>query len=79
MSKTIRTKFKCHSKREYYGLNKQLEYEYQFSAVKDGSPEKKNFWKFTPAGNVSVSTVFIDTFQVGKEYYLDFIEAVEAI
>jgi hypothetical protein len=47
-------------------------------AVTDGSPENKAFWEATPSGELSVSTVKQDVFEVGTEYYLDITAAAKA-
>lgn len=73
----VRCKFRCDSKREFVGYppgGKTL-YDYQFSAVMGNSSdtdENKKFWKYTPSGQVNVTTVTDGTFEVGREYYLDF-------
>jgi len=43
--------------------------------VVDGSEENKQFYKWTPGGNVLLSTINSDAakqFIVGKSYYVDF-------
>jgi len=47
-------------------------YTYKFSAVTSGSDENKRFWRWTPSGFVELSSVLVDAFEPGKEYYLDF-------
>ncbi len=45
--------------------------------VISGSLENENFYKWTPGGNISLSTVnpqAAEYFTVGREYYIDFIE-----
>lgn|SRR3990167_959950 len=47
-------------------------------AVYDGSEENKDFFKYTPAGNISLSTVnnsAADKFEMNQEYYVDFTKA----
>ena len=70
MQKT-RCKFACVSKREYVGWTGKLLYEYEFSAVTGESPENKAFFEATPQGSLKVSTVKVDSFEVGKTYFLD--------
>jgi hypothetical protein len=75
MTKTIRCKFSCASKREYRGYsdgqtNVPL-YEYIFYAVTGGTDENKSFFASTPAGNFTCSGARPDWFVVGEEYYID--------
>lgn len=42
--------------------------------VINGSPENEQFYKYTPGGNLILSTInkaAFDQFEVGKEYYVD--------
>lgn len=74
--RTIRCKFRCISKKEMTQYNSpQNLYEFEFYAVTDGSEENKNFFKWTPNGSLKTGVVQQDAFVVGKEYYLDIIEA----
>ena len=71
-----RCKFKCVSKREYEGWGKAPVpkfYEYEFQVVTGGSHENDMFFASTPSGSLKVSVVRDDSFDVGKEYYLDFL------
>lgn len=46
--------------------------------VTGGSPENDSFFKYTPGGNVKLSTINADAakqFEVGKEFYVDFTPA----
>ncbi len=46
--------------------------------VYSGSEENKEFYKYTPAGNISLSVVnpkAAEQFELGKSYYVDFSEA----
>ncbi len=46
--------------------------------VYSGSEENKEFYKYTPAGNISLSVVnpkAAEQFIVGQEYYIDFTPA----
>ncbi len=48
--------------------------------VYSGSEENKDFFRYTPAGAISLSIVNLkaaDQFIVGKSYYVDFTEAPE--
>ena len=43
--------------------------------VRDGSPENKEFFKWTPAGFIELQVVNPDAakqFEIGKEFYVDF-------
>jgi hypothetical protein len=72
----VRCKFVCTSKREYKIYSDGFAYEYEFSAVTgDGSEENKSFWKWTPAGKLTVSVVTDGRFKVGASYFLDLSEA----
>jgi hypothetical protein len=53
----------------------KITFSFKFQVVTEGSKENEEFFASTPAGTVEVSTVRNDTFQVGKEYYLDFTDA----
>lgn len=49
-----------------------------FSVVYTGSEENKQFFKYTPGGQINlnvVSKATCDKYEVGKEYYIDFIPA----
>ena len=42
--------------------------------VVSGSAENESFYKFTPGGNLTLSTInqkAFEQFEVGKEYYVD--------
>lgn len=67
----IKAKFKCTSitiTKSYDGLV----YDYKFSAVTSGSKENETFWKWTPSGSISLSSIRSDLFEIDKEYYVDF-------
>lgn len=70
----MRCKFKLTSKT-------QLEEGYQlnFIVVYANSPDNEKYFKYTPSGTINISLINEDTankFTPGKEYYLDFIEAL---
>lgn len=74
---TVRCKFYCSSvTKSYDSYGKRFTYEYKFSAVTSGSEENKQFWQYTPAGNLSVTGVRDDLFVAGQEYYVDLTPAV---
>lgn len=63
----------------HVGWNKDLRI-YEFQAVcNDGTPENERFHRYTPSGTISIT---VDNpavvFEFGKEYYVDFSEAVKA-
>ena len=46
----------------------------RLSPVINGSAENEQFYKYTPGGNLILSTInqaAFDQFEVGKEYYVD--------
>ncbi|CAH1230733.1 hypothetical protein PAECIP111891_06738 [Paenibacillus allorhizoplanae] len=68
---SVRAKFRCVQKE---GNNLRLE------VVISGSEENKDFWKYTPAGQIQMSVdneKAQEQFEVGKEYYVDFTPANE--
>jgi hypothetical protein len=66
-----RAKFECISVKETT-WNKQ----YEFQAVTSGSPENEEFFKTTPAGQITISVKNDNVvFTPGKKYYIDFTEA----
>lgn len=69
----IRAKFTCTevAKRTGWGEHKYL-YAAKFTPVTSGSDENKSFYAATPAGQIEISTVKEDHFEVGKCYYVDF-------
>lgn len=68
----VRAKVRCNSRNETPGSGTSL----SFSAVTDGSEENKSFSDATP--NLSLNMTIspgkpaADSFEQGKEYYLDF-------
>lgn len=68
----VRAKFKCVEKTEQVDSN-----SFKFNVVTEGSEENKEFFKWTPSGQLSLGcTNKAVDFVVGKEYYLDISEAV---
>ena len=66
----VRAKFKCNSV-GYYPDTCTV----SLSPVTNGSDENKEFFKYTPGGNIELSVVSKETanmFEPGKEYYVDF-------
>lgn len=65
----MRCKFNCSRKQ----INKD-DATLIFSAVVDGSPENKEFFKYTPSGTLQVHTINLavaERFETGKAYYID--------
>lgn len=53
-----------------------------FEAVIDGSPENKEFWKWTPAGQINIhidNPEALKMFDEGEEYYVDFTKAEKIV
>ena len=71
-----RCKFKCVSvgKREGWNGN-AFHYSAEFLAVTGKSEENEKFFASTPSGEIKVSTVRDDVFEVGREYYVNFTPA----
>lgn len=82
----VRAKFSCTSVTKQMGGKYNSEgkyesgvvYDYKFSAVTGGTDENKSFFASTPSGQISLSAVRDDLFEIGKEYYLDFSLAEKA-
>lgn len=69
----MRAKFRVDQKTEYANNGMEI----RLSVVTSDNEENKKFFKWTPAGTISVSLVnkeTADSFIVGKEYYVDFTE-----
>lgn len=69
----VRAKFKCHVKDETHKCVK-------LSPVVSGSEENKEFFSYTPGGEISLflgdkATSAFASFEQGKEYYVDFTPA----
>jgi hypothetical protein len=65
--------------RAKFFVNKKIEttngFEILLDVVVGGSEENKEFFKYTPSGQLHVSLVKKETadfFEIGKEYFLDF-------
>ena len=66
----MRAKFKLESK-----LTTASSATLTFNPVVSGSEENKKFYKYTPAGNIVLSTINLDVaakFNPGDEVYVDF-------
>lgn len=72
---TVRAKFK---------VTQLIKNEGGFDTIKlqpvtSGSPENEAFYKWTPTGEITLSTVNVEAakqFELGRQYYVDFTEAV---
>lgn len=72
----VRCKFKCESVSKREGFNgAKFAYSAEFRAVYGGSPENDAFFLATPNGQLQVSSLREDSFQVGHDYYIDIIYA----
>lgn len=68
----VRAKFKCG---DVVCNADQTEFAIRLDAVTYGSTENEEFFKYTPAGTISLSTINAEAakhFEIGKEYYVDF-------
>lgn len=78
----VRAKFKVDAKEETFnGVDVQVTvkmtpvYPKASGEKTENEHENKVFWKYTPAGELRLSTInkaASDQFELGKEYYLDF-------
>lgn len=74
----VRAKFKCESTT----LRENNTGTVTFRAVSGGSQENLMFWKFTPAGAISLhidNEAARKQFQPGQEYYVDFTSATPVV
>jgi hypothetical protein len=68
----VRAKFKCWDVKSSEGVVQVM-----FMAVTDESEENKQFWQYTPSGQLTMSITnpaAYEQFKAGAEYYLDFTE-----
>lgn len=71
-----RAKFKCTSVTKQVGWAAHpFLWSATFTPVAGGSPENDAFYAASPAGQIALSTVAADHFEVGVEYYVDFTPA----
>ena len=74
---TVRAKFVCQSVTQTKQHDGKVVNTFKFMAVYGGqgaNEENKKFWEATPSGSVELSCVREEVkFEIGKEYYLDFI------
>jgi len=71
----VRAKFRCHWKDEQKNAEGEvLSATIKLSPVSSGSEENKEFYKYTPGGEMNLYTVnpvVAAQIEVGKEYYID--------
>lgn len=67
----VRCKFTCIEKREIYNSVNGNLYAYRFIPVYSGSEENKKFYEATPGGSLDLNVTKNNTFEIGKDYYLD--------
>lgn len=74
----VRAKFTCVGKNISLSNGKPLS-TYVFYPVTSGSDENKEFFQYTPSGKIELGTINEKvSFEIGKEYYLDFSPAEKA-
>lgn len=73
----VRAKFLCIAKEPEGPTAGPVDgYRLEFMAVTEGSEENDTFFKYTPFGQLAISTINVEAaeqFAPGKSYYLDFI------
>jgi hypothetical protein len=76
---STRAKFTCRSvtKRLGWRDSQPFVYDYQLDPVTGGNEENERFFEATPAGQITLSAVRDDHFEVGRDYYVDFTEVPE--
>ena len=70
----VKAKMFCNQKEEAH----EGTFNINLTAVTSGSEENKQFFKYTPSGNVSLQTINVSAaqeFEIGKEYYVTFKQA----
>lgn len=69
-----RAKFKCSSvtKSLHWDKSKGNLFAATLNPVTADNEENKKFFEATPAGQIQLSTIRDDHFEVGKDYYVDF-------
>lgn len=76
----VRAKFTVVEKAQRKNYNGELTTTIKMSPVTSGSDENKEFYHYTPSGNIDLGTInpkVVDAFDIGKEYYVDFEEATD--
>jgi hypothetical protein len=71
---SVRAKMKCDSKEQEAYEMEMLGGTVRLSPVTSGSEENKQFYRYTPGGQLVLSTInqaAFDQFEIGQEYYVD--------
>lgn len=76
---TIRCKFVCSETGESQWNPGNKVAKAKLNVVYAGSPENTKFFASTPSGTIELATLKTGLFEVGKEYYVDFTEAVPPV
>ncbi len=74
---SVRAKFRVENKKEIFSGGQKV-YSVELVPVVGGSPENDSFYKWTPGGKIELTTISegaASGLEVGKEYYVDFVEA----
>ena len=79
----VRAKFFVTSIAPFNPANESDGYTIELEPVHDGSPDNRDFYKWTPGGKITLSTVNVAAAKefgagsdfYGKEFYVDFSEA----
>lgn len=75
---TVRAKFKVDTVAQHAGGLASV----KLTPVMSGSEENKRFYKYSPSGSCELQSINLEAmaqFEVGKEYYLDFTPAGDAL
>lgn len=75
---SVRAKFKCVSVEDSNPAVSEGCKNIRLDAVIEGSDENKEFFRWTPSGQISIGCVneaANKQFEIGKEYYVDFTPA----
>jgi hypothetical protein len=71
---SVRAKFRVDHNGPIQGQEGAEQHDVIMHAVTDGGPEDHEFWKWTPAGELRLSTInpaAWEQLEVGKAYYID--------
>ena len=77
---SVRAKFTCNSitRQQHWDKSKGEIQSIKLAPVTSGSEENKAFYEATPSGEISLNTLNQaagNYFELGKEYYIDFVKA----
>lgn len=67
-----RCKVVCTNTNSIVNGSKDVIHNAELVPVIDGSPENKEFFKWTPSGGFKINTTNRQHFEAGKQYYVDF-------